>query len=90
MLPCLNKRLFGIDCFGCGMQRSLLHILRGDFEAAFQLFPAIYPLLILLSFVGISFFIKVKYAFAIKIVLLALAVITMIVSYFIRMKFIFN
>ncbi|MGB0186631.1 MAG: DUF2752 domain-containing protein, partial [Flavobacteriaceae bacterium] len=24
MLPCLSKTLFGFECMGCGLQRSLL------------------------------------------------------------------
>ena len=24
MLPCLNKKLFGFECLGCGLQRSIV------------------------------------------------------------------
>lgn len=54
-LPCINKKLFGFDCLGCGMQRSLLLILQGDFMAAFKMYPAIYSLFILISFIGLNF-----------------------------------
>ena len=37
MLPCLNKKLFGFDCLGCGMQRSLLFISKGEFIEAFKI-----------------------------------------------------
>ncbi len=50
MLPCLNKRFFGIDCFGCGFQRAVVHLLRGEFTEAFWMYPAVYPLLIFLIF----------------------------------------
>lgn len=42
MLPCMNKWLFGIDCPGCGMQRSIALLLKGEFADAFFMFPAIY------------------------------------------------
>ncbi|MFA7446524.1 MAG: DUF2752 domain-containing protein, partial [Flavobacteriaceae bacterium] len=41
MLPCMNKKLFGIDCMGCGIQRSVALLLRGEFVEAFYMYPAI-------------------------------------------------
>ncbi len=55
LLPCLNKKLFGVECFGCGMQRSFLLALNGDFIGAFNLFPALYSSLILLLCIGLHF-----------------------------------
>ena len=53
MLPCLNKQLFGVDCPGCGMQRSVELLLHGQFLAAFQMYPAIYTILPLFAlFIG--------------------------------------
>lgn len=46
MLPCLFLKFTGIPCPGCGGQRSILHILHGEFTEAFLMYPAIYPLLI--------------------------------------------
>ena len=43
LLPCLNKQIFGLDCYGCGGQRALLMVFNGDFAAAYRMFPAIYP-----------------------------------------------
>jgi len=89
MLPCLNKKLFGIDCLGCGMQRSIALLIKGEFSAAFYMYPAIYPLLILLLFLGTNLFIKFKYDHVIKAGLMILSVVTIIISYMIKMKFIF-
>jgi hypothetical protein len=46
LLPCPFKYLFGIDCPGCGFQRSVLALLRGDFSLSFKLYPPTVPLLI--------------------------------------------
>ncbi|WP_375240011.1 DUF2752 domain-containing protein, partial [Aurantibacter sp.] len=46
MLPCLNKKIFGFECMGCGMQRSTLLIFKGEFINAFKMYPAIYTLLL--------------------------------------------
>lgn len=45
MLPCASKKLFGIECPGCGFQRSVLLLFDGEFVAAFQMYPAIYTLI---------------------------------------------
>lgn len=46
MLPCPSKLLTGIDCPGCGLQRSAVLLLRGDWLEAFWMYPALYPLLL--------------------------------------------
>lgn len=33
---CLSRRWFGIDCPGCGMTRSLVSLVHGDFAAAWR------------------------------------------------------
>ena len=55
MLPCMNKSLFGVDCLGCGTQRSLLLLINGDFTKAFYQFPAIYTTLLLFGLLGLHF-----------------------------------
>lgn len=85
MLPCLNKKFFGFECMGCGLQRSVAMILQGDLTGAFYMYPAVYPLLILFSFVGITIFTKVKYAGIITPVLAILTVLTIITSYIIKL-----
>ncbi|OED43525.1 hypothetical protein AB832_02535 [Flavobacteriaceae bacterium (ex Bugula neritina AB1)] len=86
MLPCLNKKFFGIECVGCGLQRSVLLLLKGDFIGAFQIYPAIYPLLLLSTFIGVNTFFKFKNDSYIRIGLIIITVLTMIVSYIIKMK----
>ncbi len=89
MLPCVNKKIFGVDCLGCGMQRSFSLLFQGEFEAAFYMYPAIYPLLLLLVFFGLNFFLKFKYGQFIKTGLMITTVLTIIISYVIKMKIIF-
>ena len=82
MLPCLNKKLFGMECMGCGFQRSVALLLHGDFIAAFKMYPAIYPLIALLIYVLLN--LKFKFNNAQKIIrLLAIIAIILIVSNFI-------
>lgn len=51
MIPCLNKQLTGIDCPGCGLQRSVNLLLHGEFVAAFQMYPAIYTIIPLFALI---------------------------------------
>ncbi len=44
MLPCPFKKLTGIDCPGCGFQRSILALLQGDINKSIHLYPATIPL----------------------------------------------
>lgn len=90
MFPCLNKKMFGLDCPGCGMQRSVDLLLHGEFLAAFQMFPAIYPILLLLIFLTTTLFVKLKYAQQIKMTLMLVAAATIIVSYLLKMNNLFN
>jgi len=84
MLPCVNKALFGFDCMGCGIQRSLYLIGQGEFLAAFFMYPAIYPLALLLATISINIFKKIKYYNKIITILAVITVITIIVSFTIK------
>lgn len=50
MLTCGIKKLTGIDCPGCGIQRSFLKLIDGEFLESMELFPALLPLLILVVY----------------------------------------
>ncbi|WP_406683973.1 DUF2752 domain-containing protein [Seonamhaeicola sp. MEBiC1930] len=85
MLPCLNKQLFGVDCFGCGLQRSVALILRGEFVEAFYMYPAIYNILLLLIFLIFNLFIKFKHDYKIKMGLIIITVLIAVIGYFIKL-----
>jgi len=84
MLPCLNKKLFGIECLGCGMQRSLILVFHGDFVGAFKLYPAIFTIIILVLFIIFNLFKKFKHDYKIKMGLLYLNIIIIVVSYIVK------
>ena len=90
MLPCLNKKLFGLYCLGCGFQRSLLHVIKGDFIAAFNVYPAIYTLILMAIFLILNLKFKFKSGKKIIIIFTLINVLIIITSYFIKMKPIFT
>ena len=53
-LPCIFKAVTHIDCPGCGIQRSFILLIKGDITASFLLYPALIPILLLFTFLGVQ------------------------------------
>jgi hypothetical protein len=69
---CSFREMTGIDCPGCGLQRSILALLRGDLAGSIQEFPALLPLAAMFLFLGIHLVFKLKHgAFILKICYIA-------------------
>lgn len=85
MIPCLNKKLFGFECLGCGLQRSVALLFQGEFIAAFKMYPAIYTLIPLFLLVGINIFYKFKNDSKIINALAIISVSIVIVNYIIKL-----
>jgi hypothetical protein len=49
-MACYYYKYLGVRCPGCGMQRSLAELLRGDITASFHHYPALMPLLFMFLF----------------------------------------
>jgi len=50
LLPCPFKYITGIDCPGCGFQRSVLALIQGNFHQSFSLYPPAIPLLLFFAY----------------------------------------
>ena len=85
MIPCINKTLFGIDCFGCGTQRALLLVLKGEFAEAFYMFPAIYTTILFFIILGLNFIDKSRNYHKIIISLAIINAFIMVISYFYKL-----
>lgn len=84
MLPCLSKKLLGVDCLGCGIQRATVYLFSGEFNLAFKMYPAIFTLFILAFFLIFNQFIKFKKDETIKIALVVLNVGIIVISYILK------
>lgn len=84
MLPCLNKKLLGVDCLGCGFQRAFLLLIKGDFVEAFKMYPAIYTLILFFGFVILQQFYTFKYGSKIVISLMITNILIITTSYIIK------
>jgi hypothetical protein len=48
-LPCILKKLTGMDCPGCGIQRSSIALLKGNVGESFMLYPPLIPIIFLFT-----------------------------------------
>lgn len=79
MLPCPFKALLHIDCPGCGMQRSFICLLKGDFKASLALHPATILVIVLLLFAAAHLIVRFRKGGKIIVVLqLGVAITTMV------------
>src|ERR1700760_3215911 len=46
LIPCPFKYLTGVDCPGCGFQRSIIALIEGNLHKSFLLYPPAIPLLL--------------------------------------------
>lgn len=81
MLPCFTKKIFGVDCPGCGMQRAASFLVQGDFSAAFEMYPAIFAIIPLLIILLADVFLDIKYANLIITTLATVSVALILINY---------
>ena len=65
-LPCLFKKYLHVDCPGCGFQRSIIALLKGNISESFLLFPTTFALILFF----VCFFTNNKFELADKKIVL--------------------
>lgn len=53
MMACPSKKHFGLECLGCGFQRSFVMLLEGDLAGSFAMYPSLIPMLSMFLFLPI-------------------------------------
>lgn len=81
MLPCTTKKYLGFECLGCGTQRAIALLLKGEFTEAFYMYPAIYTMIPFFCFLLLNFIDKGRNYQKIIIGLAIINAIIMVVSY---------
>lgn len=84
LLPCPIKKTFGVDCLGCGFQRALLILFKGNFAEAWQLYPPVFSVSIFLIFLFLSLADKKRNYSKLLKILLVFNLIFIPLSYFFK------
>jgi len=84
MLSCPWKEQFNVECTGCGMQRSIIHILKGELIEAFYIYPAIYTLIIMFVYLGLHIKFDFKQGHRILLYLFIINLVLMLGNYIIN------
>ncbi|WP_229676881.1 DUF2752 domain-containing protein [Pedobacter psychrotolerans] len=84
LLTCPFKALTGIDCPGCGFQRSLIALFQGNFHKSWLLYPPTIPLIFLFVIAGIL------YKFPIKHQSLVLKTLILVVGNFVMISYLYK
>ena len=79
LLTCSFKSRFGAECLGCGTQRSILALLRGDIVESFLLNPGVLLLLLTIIAGSIAIYKRSKYIAATFVTGVVLTAISLIV-----------
>ncbi|SRR6056297_2038598 len=82
MAPCFYKENFGIVCPGCGMQRSLIELLKGNLLESIKIYPALIPSIGLFIFLILHLVFKFKNGATILKYIFIGDVILIFISYF--------
>lgn len=81
MLTCPSKKFLGVECLGCGAQRAMVLVFQGRFSEAFQMYPAVYTLLLFFFILGLSFMDKKRKYTSVLMALVVINLIIAVVSY---------
>ncbi|WP_241234703.1 DUF2752 domain-containing protein [Nonlabens ponticola] len=80
----MTKKIIGMDCPGCGIQRSISLLFKGEIIDSFLMYPGLFPLGFLLFFLTFDLFYKVKGTEHIKLWATIITIGTIITSYIIK------
>ncbi len=79
---CPYKSILGIDCPGCGMQRALIELLKGNFAESLFLYPALIPLMMMVAFLALHIIWKLEHGARILKYLYIINASIIIIHYF--------
>ena len=84
LLTCSWKEYLNKECMGCGMQRAILLLLKGEFLVAFKMYPALFTLIIMLVYLGFHLYFNFKYGHKVLLYLFYLNVVFIVVNYLLK------
>ena len=82
-LDCYFKKYFGFSCMGCGMQRSIIELLKGNVIGSIKFYPALLPLITLVAFLILHLKYDFKYGTLILKILFIVCVLLILYNFII-------
>jgi hypothetical protein len=59
-LPCLYKSFLGIECPGCGTQRAIIELMKGNLWESIQSWPPLLPVMFMIAYLILFLIFKFK------------------------------
>lgn len=89
LFTCIFKSSFGVECPGCGTQRALIALLKGDILSSLQYHAGVIPFI--LTIIALFIQLKLKHVNGSKIVMwLFIATTTITIAQYILKQFVFS
>ena len=82
---CIYKKFLGIRCPGCGMQTSLIALLKGNFIESITEYPALIPTVLMFIFLILHLIFKFKNGSKILFSLFILNLLLILTNYFLKL-----
>lgn len=83
--PCVYKENFGFECPGCGLQRSLIELLKGNIWESIVLYPGLIPTIMLFFFLILHLIFKLKHGANILKYLFVADVAIIMITYLLKL-----
>lgn len=82
-LPCIYQQVLGIPCPACGLQRSFIELLKGNFIESLKIYPPLIPVLVLFLLLGLHLLFRFRNGAALLRISAIVTGAIMVCNYFI-------
>jgi hypothetical protein len=87
LFSCSVKSLTGLNCPGCGMQRAMIALLRGDLPGSLSCNPTLIPFLVTLLYSGLHLFFSFRHGARNTVIFFAFTGSLMIANFVVKLLY---
>jgi hypothetical protein len=84
-VSCFYKKYLGVECPGCGMQRSFVYLLKGDFIQSLKMYPALIPTMFMFFFLILHIIFKFEKGHKVLLILFIFNVFLMLSNFIFKL-----
>ncbi|MBC2840013.1 DUF2752 domain-containing protein [Robiginitalea sp. SC105] len=81
----MSKQLLGISCPGCGLQRAVALLLKGELVNSFMMYPALLPMMALFGFILADRWMRIPNGTRIISLLAGLTAAAILINFFVKL-----